>query len=557
MLHNKFMEEVENIVDKMPAEDLRGWILEQARTVSEDDREKFLDSFKPNSKMSEVCSAEAFDFEAFEEWCDSLELVDIYFECDGHEDYDSEYWNDDWVYEYSDPMHIGRQLEEYFRQAGQCVRNRQYSSAEEIYGRLLNLEFMASDVNGGDSIEVSLEEVVQEGLASIDLEEEQLNYAHAVYWSEKGKKRAQYLYDIAVAYSGKKEFLDGLLVNKMRPLEGFETFLKDWKVVLLNKEGSRAATLLTEACLYEGGSDALMEEASAYGKVHPQLYENACRLLLQDGRTQECEALARKAMQELPEQYLIRARIAKLGWDASKQLGKEEAASYWYCEVCYSDTCMANFLLLFGLEDWEKTVKVACEHIKGYHTAPTSVSDSDENEFKRNVPDEGTVLLIRFLAGDWRPAYEKCRWREDGAGRSGSFKDAMVALILIALNSSTVKGKGYTCIRNDMLENVYGRDLKGIDFESSIQVWKSKISFTEEECGQMIAWLEEEVDMCTEALVGGGHRHSYYKAARLIAALGELKESKGEAGAKLRLMEHYRKLHSRKTAFKAELDGVK
>ena len=193
MLHNKFMEEVENIVDKMPAEDLRGWILEQARTVSEDDREKFLDSFKQNSKMSEVCSAEAFDFEAFEKWCDSLELADIYFECDGHEDYDSEYWNDDWVYEYSDPMHIGRQLEEYFRQAGQCVRNRQYSSAEEIFGRLLNLEFMASDVNGGDSIEVSLEEVVQEGLASIDLEEERLNYAQAVYWSEKGKKRAQYL----------------------------------------------------------------------------------------------------------------------------------------------------------------------------------------------------------------------------------------------------------------------------------------------------------------------------------------------------------------------------
>ena len=52
----------------------------------------------------------------------------------------------------------------------------------------------------------------------------------------------------------------------------------------------------------------------------------------------------------------------------------------------------------------------------------------------------------------------------------------------------------------------------------------------------------------------GGHRKSYYKAAALIAALGETMESNGKLHGRMVLIEHYKKMHSRKRAFKTEFE---
>ncbi|MEI3599160.1 MULTISPECIES: hypothetical protein [unclassified Oceanobacillus] len=57
-------------------------------------------------------------------------------------------------------------------------------------------------------------------------------------------------------------------------------------------------------------------------------------------------------------------------------------------------------------------------------------------------------------------------------------------------------------------------------------------------------------------VVGGGHRHRYYKPAELIAALGEALESNGDLNGKTKLIEYYKKAHSRKSAFKAEFNAL-
>ena len=62
------------------------------------------------------------------------------------------------------------------------------------------------------------------------------------------------------------------------------------------------------------------------------------------------------------------------------------------------------------------------------------------------------------------------------------------------------------------------------------------------------------MDIRTKAVVGGGHRKSYYKAAVLIAALGEALESNGKPHGRIAVIEHYKKMYSRKTAFRAEFE---
>ncbi|WP_245280957.1 hypothetical protein [Desulfitobacterium hafniense] len=98
---------------------------------------------------------------------------------------------------------------------------------------------------------------------------------------------------------------------------------------------------------------------------------------------------------------------------------------------------------------------------------------------------------------------------------------------------------------------------EGADFRELFLRWKEKAILTDEEYERYIEWLKKEVDIRTEAVVGGGHRKSYYKAAALVAFLGETLESNGMANGRRILIEHYTKMHPRKRAFKGEFEMLK
>ena len=56
-----------------------------------------------------------------------------------------------------------------------------------------------------------------------------------------------------------------------------------------------------------------------------------------------------------------------------------------------------------------------------------------------------------------------------------------------------------------------------------------------------------------EAIVGGSHRKSYWKAVKLGAALGEVEESRGKMNGKFLRVQGYLKQFSRHRAFKEEM----
>lgn len=103
--------------------------------------------------------------------------------------------------------------------------------------------------------------------------------------------------------------------------------------------------------------------------------------------------------------------------------------------------------------------------------------------------------------------------------------------------------------------NYSEEDEKG--FFDRFLIWKDEIKITSEQYEKYILWLQKEVDRRTEAVVGGAFRKSYYKAAELIALLGETMESHGNVGAKEIIIEHYKQVHSKKRAFKAEVEELK
>ena len=70
---------------------------------------------------------------------------------------------------------------------------------------------------------------------------------------------------------------------------------------------------------------------------------------------------------------------------------------------------------------------------------------------------------------------------------------------------------------------------------------------------EILIYLIETIDARVEAIVGGSHRGSYYKAARLGAALGEVEESMGKTHGKAERVSKYLAEFPRHRAFKQEM----
>ena len=81
------------------------------------------------------------------------------------------------------------------------------------------------------------------------------------------------------------------------------------------------------------------------------------------------------------------------------------------------------------------------------------------------------------------------------------------------------------------------------------------LSVAEEEAKSYLTSLEEMIDRRFRAIVSGQHRNHYRSVAALAAALGEVKASRGDIGAKEKLLLKYREEFPRHSALHSELRG--
>lgn len=92
-------------------------------------------------------------------------------------------------------------------------------------------------------------------------------------------------------------------------------------------------------------------------------------------------------------------------------------------------------------------------------------------------------------------------------------------------------------------------------FYSLFLEWKFMIQMDDEVRNRAIEKIERLLEKRTEGIMNGNRRKYYGECAAYIAALGEVKESLGEFGAKQRIMTAYRDQYPRRSAFRAELQA--
>ena len=165
-------------------------------------------------------------------------------------------------------------------------------------------------------------------------------------------------------------------------------------------------------------------------------------------------------------------------------------------------------------------------------------------------------LGIHFLDGDCQSVWSECRKTKNALGWSGKFIADGVPMLLAFLCENDFEGKAMQEMISSIKRYIgYDEEYGEPEFNERFLLWKKQIAIPGDMKKKIYTYLEKMIDARVEAIVGGGHRGSYSKAARLGAALGEVEESMGKARGKEKRVSKYLAEFPRHRAFKQEMQA--
>lgn len=543
------MKAVEEKLSNMSEEEKTKWIYNKARTAKENQRNEILNSLDKEPDYDPTI----YEKNKIEQWCEKVEEGEIYFECSGYEVYGESYWDSDYEYDYYDPFGIVDELYKAFQVAEDLMHQREYKESQKLNDRLLNMSYFVSDKDTGDWNELNFEEVVDEIWTTFNYRRIVLDLMYATYQTRKGRDRAESLYRYLICEKSKDIKIEDILRIGPEELKDIDSFMEEWISFLIETDGDRAAGLLLEACLYKG-IDYLCEIARIKYRKHPILFKYACEDLLKQDKNIECEKLGLEAIKVVPENLIIRGEIADLTAKAAINLKHYDIANKCYEASFYSKSSLNNYFRLFEIQNYDDITNEAAKHVEILPEDSIRNFNNKNKQMIINALSREHKDIIRFFNGEFDYIYDKYKNDDYVLGWSIGFKGIAVPLFIMLLS----KDKKHTKAIEKLVKGIiYRLGFVGEDVQSFLDLflnWRKRQALTEGQYEKYVLWLKDEIDKRTEGIVGGSFRKSYYKAAVLIATLGETLESNGMINGRTIMIEHYRKAHSRKRAFKEEFE---
>ena len=282
--------------------------------------------------------------------------------------------------------------------------------------------------------------------------------------------------------------------------------------------------------------------------------------------------IGKEALDILDKDLKLRGEIALKTSQASRCAGDFEYMRECWYEAFYSDSTIANYLRIFA--DKEATIKykeTAEKRIEKLTMTDRHYFSKSSETDKDNIYEIDYKLLY-FFSGHFSEVKNWCMKQKSPLGWSGKFIGYGVNAMLLYLYADTdlkkackniaeyfsahVSFTGKNLIfmtENSVFETETSAQKSGEVFWHVFNMWKSNYILSEDEANSYIKWLESLINKRADAIVSGQHRKSYGKAALLVAALGEVKESMGIQSAKGIIIDKYLKKYPRHTSFRGVL----
>lgn len=577
-----FLKQTDALTAQYSTDELIAFIHDIGRVCPEHRREDFLKMLKSagGQAVKEADKKEADFDEMYSHVRDNLKTIDsqeVTVTAVWNEEYDDWYGDSDEEFYYEDNSGISDMLEEACDFVHTCMDREKYKEGFAVGKQLLEMEILCDNEYGDEQL--SLGDMARHELLHCNLKRVILDTAYCAYRSVPPAKRPEALYEVFVSAKEDTVTLEAIMQHGDEELPEFEKFLPAWAAYLGGKTGHDADRLILEAVGLLNDVSLELQYAEKYADIHPGLYLN----ILENGKSvtaNDMVSIGIGAMKTIPKNYMIRSRVAlKTAEYVIAAGGAPSLLEQCYFAACESDTSAQNYLraLLNGYGSGKKREELQ----KLFRAFPKDKRDGsyilyEGNHFRHgsgtyfereiNRPDSNMVLVLRFLDGQFAEVLDKGLNKSEALGWTGTFMKQGIALYLLYLHEGQWNGKGIAAMietaKSAMnfsaeeyrkgtceLEGIGEKDL----FCQLFFQWKSVVQMSSDIRDRAIKRITALLEKRTEGIMDANRRNYYGECAAYIAALGEVRESMGEMGAKQRLMTSYKDAYPRRSAFREEM----
>ena len=574
-----FLKQINEISDGYTKEQLSDFVHEIARVIPESERDVFLNKLqlfsKDKQKLSDKEKSGFDDKETYETIMKDLELIDsgeICIEVTYNEDYDE--WDDDddddeEEYLYLDHDDIAGRLNNAFDYVHKCMDEENYKHGFEVGRKALSV-----NVHSSDRITSSyrIDQLKYYGLMLRDIPDAVYDTLYCGYMCLDDEDRIEDMYDlIQKAYCDVT--IEGLMQHGDSELPEFDDFLEKWSVYLGEQSGIIAEALFNESVRLLDDPHKAIVLADKFADEHPGLYLQI--LTNSEGLTaEETVQLGIEAINRIPVNYVVRSTTAL---KVAELICKNKSYDPAMLEECYfaayeSDTTPVNYLqaLLNGFDSPEKRDRLnrIIEEIDVEEDPYVYRYETGfRGELLENKPRKYTVAMLEFLAGEFSYVMQSYVNERKFLGWSNTFMKEGIALFLLYLYEGEWNTPGikmmteYVRASMEFSISYYSGDLavsreeKAAMFSSVFHKWKSITPMEKEFGEEVLNRIELMMEMRTDAILEANRRRYYEECGSYIVALGEVRESLGDSGAKQRIITEYKVRYNRRPAFKSALDA--
>ncbi len=569
MNYTEFIKKTDKIAENMSPENLAAFLHDYARSVPEYKREEFLERLVSFSKEGmgkrENSRRDALNVEqlkaAIKKNMEQLEQIndeEVMLQEVLNEEYDDWYNNGEEFF-YEDPEDICGVIEEGVRLVHECADRELYQECYDLADFLLAMVICAEGEYGGTDF--SLKDLADQKIAAFDYEGFVLEALLSAYWGNELEQKPEALYWMFENSGSRKATLELIMQRSPKELEFFQEFLGLWIAYLGNVNGNMSERLLQEAVSLAESPDILLDAARTYADNHPKLYLQALEQYKAAGRMEEGLEIGREAVSRIVTDRQVKCQAALFTAEFALNLRNQEEAERCWLEAFRAVRSPVNYLrLVLESRDYEKRQKEAERIFTG------AASDAKSDSWLGNYGSRNTYFILLFFDGKFRQMMESGMQEKNALGWSSTFMKEGMALLFLYLyqGESLPLGCGSMC-RNAISAVQFEKEtyLKGTGKETDLGEqqffwqqflkWREHVRIPEEEAEEMIRKLENWVELRVAGIMENNRRNYYGECAAFVAALGEVRESRGEPGAKAGILEEYRSKYSRRSAFHQEL----
>lgn len=570
--------QMEKKLQKLSKENLQNIVLEITKTFSEEQyrklelliQEYLVDDAKYKAERLQQRMSQEFVDEKMSQiktWMQQIDDGEICLDVEEYEDYSDSYWDRDWIVEYYDNQGIGDKILSIIQFAKDCVDDRRYQEANDIYEWLWSMSVCTD--SEWDSEPVDLEMLAENDVIRTDMKQLALLTLYADYQIQEPVNRAEDLYLYFEYGTFRKLHIDDMFYVGRENLTGKEQFLNDWIALLQTKSGEVEARLLKEAVFNRDGIEGLVAMADGNADIHPSLYLTAMDEYSKKHDYVQMEKVGKKATEKINKKFKIRSQVALRAAYASSCLLHEENVMEFCWEAFHSDTTVRNFLRLFAKEEMAKQYGINGKMILPSVPQNDSMAFGRNEELRQNLLSTTDYYMLCFYTGDFEKAKKVSKNPKESLGWSGTFMPYGIRLFLLYLYEKPLPSKAAESIARYIgfpdetdTENLLGFENEIIEesrrnkismFWNYFQRWKVYFQISLEEKKKYLAWAEKIAYSRADVLVSKQRRNHYAEAAELLAIVAEIKEDMGMQGAKRTIFAEYKRKFPRHSSFQKEM----